>query len=762
MRNEQDHNAFAFEQLEHRALLSAFMAEDLNDIVDTPAPAGTEYVMRDASRNGEFYVARLSDSPDEPSDGLFVFTKEGLLTASYDFDSLPANSRYSDVLEDGSIIVTSPATAIDRPTEHFIVRGDQITRINDSFQTIVGGPDLNLEFASFRYLAGNVSGQFLLNVYYGYFESYVYLLQGTTLTFLWNGAGEDMNASAQVVGTRLTDGPVNETVVFLPGQGVFAVPEFYNAGAISDGGLLAGMAPDGQVATARPTGVPGSYAIESHGFISLPSNANPVPFAVKNDGRILGLNTSKFGRALTRNTSWYFDPATMSEPCRLSFIAMDEQGTSVEYEAGAVFSLSDDGIIAAYRKYVLSDNFDPEDVAARPGLRSASFLNDADLSMAYVTEGGRLVVITGQSFVDEYTLSLTPVTNAASDVVAWRDVTDGLPRFAVVDEFGTLWVVSPTDNGLWRAESVIVNASESPGYYDERLLTSSITAYQRQDGLVVIAGVNTLGDLVLFGQDFVTPGTPVDGTRWLFDNLSESQFRSQGIEPPRIVGELDSYVTPWGSESVVGVDPQGRIQVYWTSPEFAGWTTSELSSVVGAPAAAQRVDGYVTAWHGLNLAFTDNEGELFVVWWAPQLGAGNWQLSSLTDAATPDRVASIPALVPGSVVAAHIPETGTIELIGVTQQPFDGLDSNVLYVRWGVDQPDWLAGPIERSVSGQAIPSATAPVLSLAIRDRSDRGDTLALLYPSTFDSGLAGLSQIGPLEPWSSYFPIERALSNL
>ncbi len=131
---------------------------------------------------------------------------------------------------------------------------------------------------------------------------------------------------------------------------------------------------------------------------------------------------------------------------------------------------------------------------------------------------------------------------------------------------------------------------------------------------------------------------------WAFTNLS-TQFTDRGLDVPPL-SNLISYVTPWNALHFAGVSFEGRIVSVWTAPSLNGqWRLSDLSNFADdAPTldADSGLSVIQTSWRGINLTGIDTQGNISIVWWVPSFG-GTWVASDLTD------IVGGPALQPASL-----------------------------------------------------------------------------------------------------------------
>src|SRR6185436_391866 len=75
------------------------------------------------------------------------------------------------------------------------------------------------------------------------------------------------------------------------------------------------------------------------------------------------------------------------------------------------------------------------------------------------------------------------------------------------------------------------------------------------------------------------------GGRWRADVLVPASDR---LYPS---GTLTAYATSWGGLNVARVDPDGKVEVYWWSPETNEWRRNSLSDDVAFTSPQPRIEG---------------------------------------------------------------------------------------------------------------------------------------------------------------------------
>jgi len=202
----------------------------------------------------------------------------------------------------------------------------------------------------------------------------------------------------------------------------------------------------------------------------------------------------------------------------------------------------------------------------------------------------------------------------ASYVTPWNGL-----NIAGLDSQGLIWSVwwAPGLN-LWQSSNLSEITGAAP-------IVGKLTAYVTSWGGLNLAGVDADGNVV------VTWWVPEFGGTWAKNNLSE-QFQHPGLR----VGELTSYVTPWGGLNIAGLDADGQLVIYWWSPGLEDWVVSPLSALIpGAPLPASSVRGLAAPTGMLSVfAFTSEAsgGDVVRYFWSPD---GDWQVENVSQEAVP-------------------------------------------------------------------------------------------------------------------------------
>lgn len=338
-------------------------------------------------------------------------------------------------------------------------------------------------------------------------------------------------------------------------------------------------------------------------------------------------------------------------------------------------------------------------------------------------------------------LTLAPTSSplATGGVHTWADPVDNSSRAAVPtasglivfyrDPFGPTWIASNLTTGL-------------PG---GRVITSEITVFRNTDPepLMHIVGLTSDGDVVMYREKL----SPLDSSgrrprsTWEFLNITDDQLTPQGLTTPAFTGRLISYVTTWGGLNIAGLDAAGDIHTIWWSPGMTQYTTSNLSTITGAPKFTGGLAAYLTSWGGINLAGVQTDGKVAVTWWVPSFG-GNWVNNNFTDEF------GGPKLSADSLTTYVMNAWGGLNIVGIDS------DSGKMSIYWwapgmedwSVTQMDTISGyvpPVGRLAAAVA-PSGRTSIVGTAASGEvmqytwapSQQWATVNITYNSLFSTG--------------------------
>lgn len=308
--------------------------------------------------------------------------------------------------------------------------------------------------------------------------------------------------------------------------------------------------------------------------------------------------------------------------------------------------------------------------------------------------------------------SLSYVADGPADSGSWDGDWRRIKLTGADEETGRELVQNPrTGNGLLLIESgaawtAIGTSAPEDGYAQERVfpairgLGDSVTGFFNAANRPVLAGYDRItGDLNLLYVTGLGRGETI------VTSLSRSHLGARGQATPAFVSQLDSFTTPWGAMNIVGLDGAGDLHAVWWSPGLGSalWTTSNLTSLTGAPKLVGNVVASVTSWNGMQIMGTDERGHAITIWWSP--GSGAWRWNDLTS------ITGGEPLEPGSL-AGVATWWGAIELVGRTS-----VDEIATYW-WAPASGGWTFESITLQQTGTA-PRITGPVSMAVARDGS-------------------------------------------
>ncbi len=214
--------------------------------------------------------------------------------------------------------------------------------------------------------------------------------------------------------------------------------------------------------------------------------------------------------------------------------------------------------------------------------------------------------------------------------VAFRDPKDDRIYDAVNAPTGLAVILDDDDDGIERVRFLTDELD------DAQPITSRLTTFASTDGRIHLAGLTASGDLVLYRQ--TGSGSSANRFDWEFLNITADALAPRGLVTPAFRGDLASFVTPWNTLNIVGIDASGNLQTVWLPPppddnngDDEAWNVTNLSAIAGTPALAGSPAALVTDWGGINIAAVDTAGDMIVTWWVPQFG-GDWQTTNFSDA----------------------------------------------------------------------------------------------------------------------------------
>jgi hypothetical protein len=284
----------------------------------------------------------------------------------------------------------------------------------------------------------------------------------------------------------------------------------------------------------------------------------------------------------------------------------------------------------------------------------------------------------------------TELPPVAGDIVAWVSPIDGLGYAAIVASNGLYLLSQSAGSDDFTVRNLNAEIPGAP------VIVGQVSVFHTIDAapVTVVAGRDGAGDVVIFRTG---AARAQGGTAWSSENLYE-QLRTAGATGlPVFVSPLTSYVTSWNGLNIAGLTAQGDIWTVWTGGGFSGWNVSNLSDITGAPRMTGAVTPYLTPWGGINLAGTEDNGQILVTWWVPDFG-GVWRNDNLTDQS------GGPSLVQGTTTS-YVTSWGGLNVIGR-----DGQNRLIIYwwspsVRDAFGEDRWQITVLSDFIAGAPKPA---------------------------------------------------------
>lgn len=299
---------------------------------------------------------------------------------------------------------------------------------------------------------------------------------------------------------------------------------------------------------------------------------------------------------------------------------------------------------------------------------------------------------------------LTRFVGRVTDMTAYtRGTNMNVVYLAATDERRHLWLFTGnTLNGVWTARNLTVERN-FPG------VTGDLTTYQPKWGSIHIGGVDAKGNAINY---WFSAGLP----DWQFANLTRR------ISGPTLVGGLTSYVTSWNGLNLAGVNSSGDVIVYWWSPALGegNWTFLNMTTRFSLPKLVGQIDAFVSAGGGLNIVGVDGSGHLQQYWWKPGLSPepNRWRVRDLTTES------GGPTLRPGA--QGFVSADGNIYVFATTAQ------DDLIATRYRPTGAAWLSTNVTTATASRDVGfpiggSIWGSVLRVGARARS--GDPTLILY---------------------------------
>ncbi len=282
----------------------------------------------------------------------------------------------------------------------------------------------------------------------------------------------------------------------------------------------------------------------------------------------------------------------------------------------------------------------------------------------------------------------------SADAKSFVDIKDGRGYAVAPSATG---LILYRDNGSFFTQRNLADETRVGGTFTDVVPVVGV------DGLARLFAFRANGDIILFEQN----GTSDDLGEffWFARNLSTNDLTESEFGTPNFASPIVSYVTPWNSIHIAGLDADGRIFTVWTSGALGGtFTSNDLTAVSSAPAIVGNLAVFVQPWGAVNLAGTDTNGDLIVTWWRPGFG-GMWRNDNLSTVLGD----TAPSLV-GSTLTAFVTPWSGQNIVGL-----DG-SGDLITVWWSPASNAWVSTNLT-DVTPDAVSLSIGPLAAEAGRD---------------------------------------------
>lgn len=350
-------------------------------------------------------------------------------------------------------------------------------------------------------------------------------------------------------------------------------------------------------------------------------------------------------------------------------------------------------------------------VGLRAGPRQLTFALD-QAGRPYATE-----VNNATGAVTEHAIArLTRYVGRITDMTAYiRGSNTNMAFLAATDENRHLWLFAGNlTTGAWTARNLTVERN-FPG------VTGDLTTYQPKWGSIHIGGVDAKGNAINYWHANTLPD-------WAFANLTRL------ISGPTLVGGLTSYVTHWNGLNLAGVNSNGDVIVYWWSPALGpgNWTFLNMTARFDLPKLVGQIDAFVTPGGGLNIVGVDPEGHLQQYWWKPGLSPepNRWRVTDVTE------LTGGPTLQPG---AQGFVGDGIATVFGMDAS------NNLIAHRWLTAPNTWSVTNVTELTSSPAVGfpiggSTWGSTLRVGARARQGAPTLVLFTYDGDWDATNTGV----------------------
>ncbi len=488
----------------------------------------------------------------------------------------------------------------------------------------------------------------------------IWRIDAGTATYLWQGEYHAHSAYG-AVGRRLdsynaeTNDRTWTTMLYRVGTGVEEIASIQNAAAMTDDGVIVGVdfATKSFVRRATDATLTTLFAVADVDYAD-----TLWPKALDSDGRLLWFQAED--KSKYAGEHWYWTIGTLQ-------IFNPESGTSSDAADGAIptyrtnfgaSSISTTVSFAPDHGFIVSNpdpshpvrvryfkaGFDSRLTTPAPGATPATASGSTWTATAFVNQLGRITLAIDEGdgqWKLRYAAYGDHRFEGYAALIGWVDPLTNRPQFAGVNSARLPAHVAsfPEVDGLstrksyWLWEERPIQLTDINGEaYSSRLDPSrDMTVLVRPDKMCILAFREEAGNVMLVGQLQNTIHNPFSFT-YVFNLAQELTLKNNVL--PAFVGNISAFVSPWGSHNITGVDENGHVWTLWTSPEFVGWQSTDLTAWIGAEPFAGNVSSFITSWNAFNMTGLDNSGRLVTLWWAPELGAGNWEVSAIGEGQT--------------------------------------------------------------------------------------------------------------------------------
>ncbi len=216
---------------------------------------------------------------------------------------------------------------------------------------------------------------------------------------------------------------------------------------------------------------------------------------------------------------------------------------------------------------------------------------------------------------------------------------------------------TPAHTATWRFANLTADHLEANGKTFAPV-ASGLTAFVSPWGAMHIAYLDSAGDVQVV---WWAPGL----TYWTTDNLSQIA----GAAP--LHGSLTSYVTAWNGLNVAGTDADGNLVALWWVPQFGSvWKYERYVGDGAAKLGAGSLTSFVTPWGSLNVVGLDaTTRAITVYWWTP--ATNEWRVEPIAVAGGAS-----------SITARSAPVAATPTPDGLLQIFFTGEDLHMDRLYW--------------------------------------------------------------------------------